>query len=571
MKQVRLSQLQTTNQYLFREKQLKDYASRLLSKQNELNTKKKLFKRETKKQNQEIDQEIQKFTISFENLEQKHATNIKSLDAIKNEKQITQNQIDLKNNEIETMDNKEKDLIERIAKLQSTSFEEQIQNTQEKIEEIKQSQNILQTNIEEIQSNNKNIQEIINKKKKNIVSLMEKQNSIKNTINTSEKQQIKSNNQIKDKFIQIPFSQNQSQLSEIENRKNEVEKNIAKLLSQYDEKSKEELQIELKKKKTEYETKINEIEIKNIKEALEKFTVTNEVQQIKSKEAQTIQQKYSRLKEDEKNVKNQIQITNEQILTLRKEIEQQNNNYQQEEQAYNEIINIYSQTEKEIQIQTELQSKIEEIEQQKTISLENAQNNNNSLISSLAASNIDLNQDIFVQEKNENETKLKTIKEELKTVKDANINLIQKVAQADTNNKIKEIEIAKLIRSIKQCLKLPPDLTTVLNDNIQAKGRFKNANDIIMEISNRKQKRENSIQKINDEISAIEINVMNKQRKINNLQNYIKGNQEQRLKMILFNYWLDLLVNDGELTLESFGPKVDFIYNVFKQLKVGTI
>ena len=92
-----------------------------------------------------------------------------------------------------------------------------------------------------------------------------------------------------------------------------------------------------------------------------------------------------------------------------------------------------------------------------------------------------------------------------------------------------------------------------------------------MEISNRKQKRENSIQKINDEISAIEINVMNKQRKINNLQNYIKGNQEQRLKMILFNYWLDLLVNDGELTLESFGPKVDFIYNVFKQLKVGTI
>ena len=597
------------NEYLFRERQLKDYCTRLYSKQTDLFKKKKEFFRNFKKEKNVLENDIQKVDKQFNELDSISTENNKTIEIFQNQKKNQQNQIENLNLEYENLIEKHNNLVQQIIKCESVNYNEQIEFSKEQIESFKHSINITETQIEETTIRKKNLQKTIESKKKDIVGMMEKQKTIKQDIDTTQKQRIKSNNQIKNSFVKIPYSDEQDELQDKSATKHKLEQEISSMMNKIEDLGKEELTIELNKKKTIYETKTNELEIKDINDTLQKYKNTTEVHQIKTKEYENIQQKLQQIKNEEENIKNQMQTTQIDIQNAKDQSIKENEKYEHEKQIFDEIMEIYMKMEKEIEEENSLEQKIQEQNSQfnteisaslqksssssylssnapQQLSIQNEENtstpsffideNNSpskqiigidtSLASSLAASGLDLNDQAFARTR---ETKIKEIQEvydEMKQVKDEYLKLLKQVSEKDSNNRVKETEIAKLIRAIKQCLKLPPDLVEVLNGNGSSKSRFKNSNDIVNELKTRNATRDKRLQTIKEQISTLEINIMNKQRQIQNLENILKSDDERRLKMILFINWMNLLVNDENFSLETFSQRVDFILNVFNKL-----
>ena len=595
------------NEYLFRERQLKDYCQRLFSKQTELAKKRNEFEIKFKSEKKVLEKDIKKYDSQMNSLETKSAKNNELIDAYQSEKIRQQNAIEDLNNEYEDLINKQNELVKQIVKCESVNYDELIEFSKEQIEEFKESTFIAETQINEAQIRKKDLQKTIDSKKKEIVSVMEKEKNIKDEINTTQKQRIKSNNQIKNSFVNVPYSDEQNDFAEKSAKKCKLEQDISSMMSRIEDLSKEELTIELNKKKTIYETKTNELEIKDINETLEKFKNTTEVHQIKAKEHENIMKKLEQIQNEDKSIKDQMNATQIEIQNAKDESIKENEKFEQEKSAFDEIMDIYSKMEEEIKEEKSLEQKIQEQNSQfyteislpkssssSYLSTNGAQglsqnantistpsfffDDNNSpskqiigidgsLASSLAASGIDLNDNAFVKTREEKIKNIQELMDEIKEVKDAYIKLLKQVSEQDTNNRVKETELAKLIRSIKQCLKLPPDLVEVLNANGVSKNRFQSSNDIFNELKARNTIRETKLQSIKEKISSLEIKIMNEQRKIENLQSIIKGDEERRLKMLLFNNWMDLLVNDDNFSLENFSSRVDFILNVFNKLR----
>ena len=271
------------NEYLFRERQLKDYCQRLFSKQTELAKKRNEFEIKFKSEKKVLEKDIKKYDSQMNSLETKSAKNNELIDAYQSEKIRQQNEIEDLNNEYEDLINKQNELVKQIVKCESVNYDELIEFSKEQIEEFKESTFIAETQINEAQIRKKDLQKTIDSKKKEIVSVMEKEKNIKDEINTTQKQRIKSNNQIKNSFVNVPYSDEQNDFAEKSAKKCKLEQDISSMMSRIEDLSKEELTIELNKKKTIYETKTNELEIKDINETLEKFKNTTEVHQIKSR------------------------------------------------------------------------------------------------------------------------------------------------------------------------------------------------------------------------------------------------------------------------------------------------
>ena len=149
----------------------------------------------------------------------------------------------------------------------------------------------------------------------------------------------------------------------------------------------------------------------------------------------------------------------------------------------------------------------------------------------------------------ENAKQQKELSEELRKEKNDFVGLVQEATKIETQNQIKQTELARIIKQIKQCLKIPPDLAAVLKDAQKKnkeqqpqKGRFKNSNDILQEIKSRNTLREKNLSGLTDTVSRMEITAMNKKRKIKMMNNILNGNEEKRLKMLLFVNWMSLLV-----------------------------
>ena len=545
IKQQRLKQLKSSNELVIREKKLKEYASLLLKKQNELTEKKKSLIKNNNLQIQKYKTEKTTLTHKLEMFDATIQSNNETLNLYDRDKEVQSNNIKELNSKIEEITQKGNILTTKITKARASNFDQQIRQGNIQIDDMQKKISDLEKAIIEKEGVKAKMMRNSMEIRKKISDLLRRQNELQQEISLSNEKRIRSAEEIKESVMSVPFNGVQKAKNAIDDEINSIQARITEKISKINELSNEELQIEIKKKKLNISIQSINGEITDSKNLLVSLNIKSNYSCAMESESSVASKRLSLLNKEKEKTEKDITSINKEIEKVEQEIEQTNKRFADDKLSFDELVEIYDKMEKAIEEENTINDENEsaKLEQQK-LNIKSIEEEKRKILEA----SIKLQQEMQAEYQNEavSQTKLYT-----------------EVTALETQKRFKEIELSSLIKKIKQCLKLPPDLVAVLSSS---KNRFRNSNDIAKEIKNRSLIREERNRKLSDEINMISSEIMDKENSIDQIDERIHSSDEDFLVKKLFVEYLSLLTDN--FSYESFNKIVDEMFVRFSLLGI---
>lgn len=530
IKSYQKQQLKSANDILSRENTLKEYANQLISKKQDLND-------AIAKYNSQYQTKIQSISTETDSLIQKFDTLTKTLKIhAENIIKIQNKNVELKNN-VEELEQQMTKMNEKSEKLVIQTHSLLYEQNSNVVEIAKVKVNEIQNNIQDLNnktiSKNEKIQQVMNEldNVKIIKSqFISKQKELQTSLNKLQEVRVDNADKIRGELQKLNSKKIIEAVHKLENERTQLETSLTSKMQQEFNLSKTLNNLEIDKLKKSYKLTEQQHDLDNIQLKKTEYNHKSDYTQLSFKQEDSKMQRLKKLNEQAQELQNSIndinrQLTEEQIKKEKstKDLEIANKNYQI-------ALDLYAKIESKYNEYNDIENQFQPLE--------------------------NINQEINVNYQIPDD-----LIQELNNISSNNSKLMLEITEMENKHKTLENQHANLVRQIKQALKIPPDLIQTLKSS---HARFLNSKDIKIKVKKRIQARNEQLELLISNVNRLEINYMNKTRKLQHNQTQFLKEQYIKLKMSLFNYIMTVLL--GNLTLEGFPDEIDFMCYIFKKL-----
>lgn len=530
IKNYQQKQLSTANVLLERENTLTDYANKLLDKQKYIGESKSKLKNQIEARSNDIQHEIEELTESLNSLIDKFTKTSENIASIESKNVELKNNVQSLEQQMSSLLEKEQNLVVQIHNLIYEHNSNSVEIEKVKLTEVKNNIQDLDEKTtkqnEKIKNVNNDLDVVVLKKNK----VTAKQKELQMTINKLQEVRVKNADQIRSELQALNSKQYIEEIHRLENERSKLESNLTTKIQQEFGLSKELNNFEITKLKKSYRLTEQQHELDNLMIKKSEYINKTDFAQISNKHQDSNLNRLKKLNEQYEELQKQLKEVNIQITTETFKKDKANSDLKIANNNFDIANDIYNKIEEEIKKCEEIQNQIPkkyEIEPEIEI-------------------DVHLPEDVI---------------EELNAINLENSKLLFEISNAENQIKQFENQHATLVRQIKQALKIPPDLIQTLKST---QTRFLNSKDIRTKVRQRMQARNTELEMLATTVNHLELDCLNKNRKINQNQVKFLNDQYNRLSMLLFNTCMTGILSN--LTLEDFPSQIDYMNQIFSRI-----